>query len=75
MITLFITVIPSILILFYFIKSDKFKEPKKIIIMTFLLGVMITVPAGYLNHYILKIFSNGNVINDALIGGFCRRFC
>ena len=43
MITLFITVIPSILILFYFIKSDKFKEPKKIIIMTFLLGVMITV--------------------------------
>lgn len=70
MITLLITVIPSILILFYFIKSDKFKEPKKIIIMTFLLGVMITVPAGYLNHYILKIFSNGDVLNDALIGGF-----
>ena len=46
---LLITIIPSVLIFIYFLYSDKFKEPKRIIIITFLFGVLITVPAGYLN--------------------------
>ena len=33
--TLLITIGPSIALLLYFILSDKFKEPKKIIIITF----------------------------------------
>lgn len=68
--TLLITVIPSLAILFYFILSDKFKEPKRVIIEVFLLGVMITIPAGYLNDLIIKTFENGDPINDALLGGF-----
>ena len=68
--TLLITIIPSIIILFYFILSDKFKEPKRVIIEVFLLGVMVTIPAGYLNDLILKTFENGDPINDALLGGF-----
>jgi len=52
--TLAITIIPSFIILFYFIFSDKFREPKKLIVITFLFGVLITIPAGYLNYYIFK---------------------
>ena len=68
--TLLITILPSLAILFYFIYSDKFKEPKKIIIITFLLGVLITIPAGYLNHYVMETFENNSRVNNALIGGF-----
>ena len=68
--TLLITILPSLAILFYFIYSDKFKEPRKIIIITFLLGVLITIPAGYLNHYVMETFKNNSLVNNALIGGF-----
>ena len=68
--TLLITILPSLAILFYFIYSDKFKEPRKIIIITFLLGVLITIPAGYLNHYVMESFENNSKVNNALIGGF-----
>ena len=68
--TLLITILPSLAILFYFIYSDKFKEPRKIIIITFLFGVLITVPAGYLNHFIMETFENNSQVNNALIGGF-----
>ena len=68
--TLLITIIPSIAILLYFVFSDKFKEPKKIIIITFLFGILITIPAGYLNDYIIKTFSNKNEVNNALLTGF-----
>ena len=68
--TLLITILPSLAILFYFIYSDKFKEPRKIIIITFLLGVLITIPAGYLNHYVMETFENNSRVNNALIGGF-----
>ena len=64
-----LTFLPGLLILAYFIFSDRFKEPKKVIITTFILGMVIGYPAGYLNYYIEQIFSNGNIINDALVGG------
>ena len=68
--TLLITILPSLAILAYFITSDKFREPKRVIVEVFLLGVMITIPAGYLNSLILKTFENGDIINDALLGSF-----
>ena len=68
--TLLITILPSLAILFYFIYSDKFKEPRRIIIITFFLGVLITIPAGYLNHYVMESFENNSRVNNALIGGF-----
>ena len=68
--TLLITIGPSLALLLYFILSDKFKEPKKIIIITFLFGILITIPAGYLNHFIGKNFENESLINNALLSGF-----
>jgi len=47
---LLITILPSILIVLYFIRSDKFKEPKKITILTFIFGILITISAGFLNQ-------------------------
>ena len=67
---LLITILPSIAILLFFVFSDKFKEPKRIIFITFLFGILITIPAGYMNHYIIEVFSNKNKINDALVSGF-----
>ena len=68
--TLLITIVPSILILLFFVFSDKFREPKKIIIITFLFGILITIPAGHLNNFIMDNFGTDNVINNALLGGF-----
>ena len=67
--TLLLTFLPGLLIVFYFVYSDRFKEPKKIILITFILGNAIAFPAGYLNYYVQIFFSNGNIINDALVGG------
>lgn len=68
--TLLITILPSVVIFCYFYFSDKFKEPKRIMLEVFLLGVVTTIPAGYLNNYILKTFKNGDILNDALLTGF-----
>ena len=70
MLTLLITIVPSLAILSYFVISDKFREPKKIIIITFLFGVLITIPAGYLNRFILETFENQSEVNNALLTGF-----
>ena len=48
---LHVTILPSLLILLYFIYSDKFKEPKNLIIKVFLFGVLTCFPAGYLNYF------------------------
>lgn len=37
-------VVPSLVILRYFIKSDRFPEPTRVIVWTFVLGALITVP-------------------------------
>lgn len=68
--TLLITILPSVLILLYFILSDKFREPRRTMVEVFGLGVAATFPAGYLNNTIEKTFQNGDIINDALLTGF-----
>ncbi len=70
MTTLVITILPSIVIFCYFYFSDKFKEPKRTMAEVFLLGVAATIPAGYLNNFILKTFENYDVFNDAMLTGF-----
>ena len=69
-ITFLLTSLPAILLVLYFYLSEKFKIDKKIIIKVFSDGVLITLPAGELNSFILKTFSNENEINDALLIGF-----
>ena len=62
--TLLITIVPSILILGFFVLSDKFKEPKLTILTVFFLGFLICLPAGILNTF------SDNLIND---GGLSKR--
>ena len=44
-----LTVGPPLLILFYIIKSDRFTEPASAVIKIFFLGLILIIPAGYLN--------------------------
>ena len=68
LLTLSLTILPSILIASFVIFSDKFREPVLPIIYAVLLGFLIMVPAGLLNNYF--IFSNENFYNLTFIAGF-----
>ena len=48
---LLITISPSLIILLYFFWSDKFKEPKKLVLIVFIFGLLILWPASFLNYY------------------------
>ena len=49
------TIIPSIALVYFFVSLDKFPEPKKIIIVTFILGILISIPAYFLNTYAAQL--------------------
>ena len=49
------TVMPSIVLVYFFVTLDRFPEPKKAIIITFILGILITIPAGFGNMYLAEI--------------------
>ena len=66
--TLLITIVPSLLILIYFFLSDKFKEPKGTIALVFGLGVLICLPAGVINEFMEKNFSN--IFSEKLLFSF-----
>ena len=71
MTTLLITVGPSLLILFYFFSSDKFKEPKSTIAIVFVLGILICLPAGILNNFMFENFGgqdNGKDLTHSFLG-------
>ena len=51
---LLLTILPSLFLLIYFIKTDKYPEPTPILIKTFTLGILICFPAGYLNYLIIN---------------------
>ena len=70
MYTFLLTILPPLIILFYFIFSDRFREPKAMIIKTFFLGIAITIPAGYLNTFILNTFGNDTALREAFLSGF-----
>ena len=66
--TLLITIVPSLLILLYFFLSDRFKEPKETIALVFVLGVLICLPAGIINHFMNENFSN--IFSEKLLHSF-----
>jgi RsiW-degrading membrane proteinase PrsW (M82 family) len=39
-------VVPALLLIWYFYRQDRFPEPQRVLLMTFFLGVLTTVPAG-----------------------------
>ena len=63
------TILPSLLIIFIFVSSDKFKEPTKEIIKVFLYGILITIPAYFMNTYLSEIWYSTNA-SEGLISSF-----
>ena len=70
MLTLLFTIVPPILILLFFVLTDKFKEPKITIITVFFLGFLICLPAGILNQLSHEFFFNGSDYSENLTGSF-----
>ncbi len=66
---LLVTILPSILIVLFFVKSDIFKEPTKEIIKVFFLGIFITIPAYFLNTHLSEIWYSTNA-SEGLISSF-----
>ncbi len=67
MISVALTFLPSLIILFFIIKSDKFREPVKLIVEAFILGCLICFPAGLLNN--LLIWSTGDPDSFSFLAG------
>ena len=68
--TLLITILPSVIILGYFIYSDKFKEPANLILTVFFLGFLICLPAGILNSFMYEQFNTGTDLSEKLYSSF-----
>ena len=68
--TLFITIVPSIIIFCYFYFSDKFKEPKQTIAIVFALGILICFPAGIVNSFIIDNFQQDTNFSERLYSSF-----
>ena len=73
MATLLITILPSLLIVLFFVKSDRFPEPTSQIIKIFMFGVFLCIPAFYINTALVEIYSNTN-ISEALIRSFLSAY-
>ena len=67
--TLLITILPSILIVTFFVKSDRFQEPNSQIIKIFFYGILICFPAYYLNTVLGNIYASRGV-SESLISSF-----
>lgn len=52
--TFIITIGAPLLIIYFIIKSDRFPEPTHMVIKTFMLGVLLCIPAGILNGIIIQ---------------------
>ena len=70
MIVLLATILPSALLIFYFVRSDKFQEPSFQILKIFFFGILITVPAFFINTYLSFFLETNTNISEPLIGSF-----
>lgn len=64
------TILPSILIILFFVYSDKFKEPRSEIIKVFIYGILITIPAYFLNTFLSNFFYENTRVGESLISSF-----
>ena len=67
---LLVTILPSIIIILFFVYSDKFKEPRGEILKVFIYGILITIPAYFLNTYLNAFWSNNFRASEGLISSF-----
>ncbi len=64
------TILPSLLILFYFIYSDKFKEPNQAILKVFFYGILICIPAFFANRLLGSFWFYQTKVPIELISSF-----
>ena len=69
MATLLITILPSLLIVAFFVKSDRFPEPTSQIIKIFMYGIFLCIPAFLINTELGNLYANTG-ISEALISSF-----
>ncbi len=67
---LLVTILPSILIILFFVYSDKFREPRGQILKVFIYGILITIPAYFFNTYLNAFWYNNFRVSEGLIGSF-----
>ena len=65
---IFFTIGPPLFILWYFVKSDKFPEPSHLIFKSFILGIFLCFPAGWLNYNLITL--NEGEVGLSFIAGF-----
>ena len=70
MMLLAITIVPSLAILYYFVHSDKFREPNKSIYKVFGLGILICFPAYFANTLLISFFYKNTLVPTELLGSF-----
>ena len=58
---LLVTILPSLLLIIFFVRSDKFPEPTSSIIKIFCYGILIIIPAYIVNTYLGDFFSKLNI--------------
>ena len=69
MATLLITILPSLLIVAFFVKSDRFPEPPSQIIKIFMYGLFLCIPAFLINTELASLYANTDISED-LISSF-----
>ena len=57
------------IIILFFVNSDKFREPTSEILKVFFYGILITIPAYFLNTYVGNILYQTQ-LSQSLIGSF-----
>ena len=67
---LLVTILPSILLILFFVYSDKFREPRGEILKVFIYGILITIPAYFLNSYLSVFWYNNFRVSEGIIGSF-----
>lgn len=65
---LIIAIVPAVLLLWYMYKKDRYNpEPIHLVLVVFLLGALVSIPAGLINTASLEFFSFG-LISYSIVG-------
>ena len=68
--TLLLTIGVPIAIVIYIVRSDKFPEPTNLIVKTFLVGIFLCWPAGFLNSFIFILEDSLGFEDMSFLAGF-----
>jgi RsiW-degrading membrane proteinase PrsW (M82 family) len=61
-------VVPSLLLILYFYSQDRFPEPRRVLLTTFFLGVLATIPAGLVEALVMGQVRPGPEMPNLMAG-------